>query len=506
MSNIFDHIVIGAGSAGCAAAARLAELTNDTICVIEAGPSDADLRVKIPFGLVNLMGGSRDWSRKTVAQKNLGGRQVSVPRGKMLGGSGSINSMAWFRGRSDDFDAWSLEGWRWSDVAPAFDKVEEALAPVRLANPHPLSERFGMAFGANDPSAAPTPERESAGICHANLHNGRRWSAADAFLRPAQRTGRVEIMTRCEVDHVTIKEGRAKGVVLRDGRKINARAGVVLSAGAIETPMILMRSGLGPAAQLSQHGIAAIRDIPGIGENLHDHPGVGLHFAGAGSGYGLTLTQLPRWGMAPFTWIFARKGPFASPTVEACAFFRAMPGQGRPDAQCHFIPFMLGWKGRPITWGAGYFADVVVSRPRSRGRLSLGKDKFSPAIDLNLLGDPYDKEVLMNGIPRLREILHAAPLGDRRAPETFPGLATTGDALDAYIRSKCATAYHPVGTVAMGQDAPLDARLALRGLRGLTVADASVMPSITSANTNAPSMMIGWRAGGFVADRTKAGA
>ena len=505
MSQTVDHIIVGAGSAGCAVAARLAELTEDTICVIEAGPSDADLRVKMPFGLVNLLGGRRDWARQTVPQDNLGGRRISVPRGKMLGGSGSINSMAWFRGRSDDFDGWALNGWKWSDVAPAFEDVEKALRPTRLADPHPLAESFGKALGANDPASPPTPERESAGVCHANLHDGRRWSAADAFLRPAQKTGRVTVMTGCEVDRVRIVEGRATGITLRDGRDISARAGVILCAGAIESPMILMRSGLGPAAHLTAKGIAPLRDIPQIGANLHDHPGVGLHFAGEGSGYGLTLKQLPRWGMAPFTWALRRRGPFASPTVEACAFFRAMPGEGRPDAQSHFIPFMLGWKGRAITWGAGYFADVVVSRPRSRGALRLGTDRFTPAIDLNLLSHPYDLEVLLNGIPRLRQILRDAPLGDHRASEGHPGEAVTGAALEDFIRKGCGTAYHPVGTVAMGEDGALDNELSLRGITGLTVADASVMPQVTSANTNAPSMMIGWRAGGFVAARAKAG-
>ena len=504
MSVTFDHIIIGAGSAGCAAVARLAELTQDTICVIEAGPSDSDIRVKMPFGLVNLMGGPRDWRRTTVPQENLGGKTVSVPRGKMLGGSGSINSMVWFRGRADDFDNWSVGGWAFTDVAPAFEAVEAVLRPARLANPHPLAQRFGQAFGANDQDTAPTPERESAGVCHANLHNGRRWSAADAFLRPAQKTGRVEVYTGCEVDQVTISDNRATGVILRDGRKIVARAGVILSTGAIESPMILMRSGLGPARHLAENGIPPLRDIPQIGGNLHDHPAVGLHFAGRGSGYGLTLSQLPRWAMAPFTWAIARRGPFASPTVEACAFFRAMPGDGQPDAQSHFIPFMIGWKGKAITWGSGYFVDVVVSRPRSRGRLGFGSDRFTPAIDLNLLGDPYDLQVLMHGIPRLRSILRNAPLGDMRAPEAHPGETVAGDALESFVRKGCATAYHPVGTVAMGDDAPLDAKLSLRGVTGLTVADASVMPKVTSANTNAPSMMIGWRAGGFVAARSKA--
>lgn len=493
MTPIFDHIIVGAGSAGCALAASLAEQTQGTICVLEAGPSDDDFRVRMPFGLVNLLGGPRDWARRTVAQAALDGRQVSVPRGRMVGGSGSINSMVWFRGRADDFDGWKVPGWTWSDVAPAFDAVEARVQPRRLAHPHPLAEAFGMAFGGN-PMDAPTPERESAGVVHLNLHDGRRRSAADAFLRPAMETGRVTLMTGAEVDHLTLNGLTATGVTLRDGRSLTARAGVILSAGSIETPMILMRSGLGPGRALQEHGIEVLRDMPAIGANLHDHPAIGLHFAGPGSGYGLTLAQAPQWALAPFSYGLAKRGPFASPTVEACAFFRALPGQGAPDAQCHFIPFMIGWKGRAITLGAGYFADVTVSRPRSRGRLTLGRDRFDPAIDLNLLADPQDRAVMTHGITRLRAILRDAPLGKHRATEGHPGDKAD---LDQFITQGCATAYHPVGTVALGT--ALNPDLSVKGIANLWVADASVMPNVTSANTNAPSMMIGWRAGALVA-------
>ena len=493
----FDHIVVGGGSAGCALAARLAEDTGDRICVLEAGPADADLRVKAPFGLVNLMGGPRDWARRTVPQTGATGRRIAVPRGRMLGGSGSINSMLWLRGRTADYDAWGVDGWRWPDIAADFDEVERRVQPRRLRDVHPLTESFGRSLGTDDPMQPATPERESAGVSHANLHDGRRRSAADAFLRPAMRTGRIEVVTGAEVDRVSLAGDRIAGVVLRDGRKLTARATVTLCAGSIETPMILMRSGLGPGAALQAHGIEVKRDIPAIGANLHDHPGTGLHFAGPNSGYGLEWRQMPAWALAPLRWALGGRGVFASPTVEGTAFFRAIPGDGPPDAQCHFIPFMLGWKGRPIVWGAGYFADVVVTNPRSRGSLTLGKDRFDPAIDFNILSDPYDLDVLAAGIVRLREILKGADFGRRRAAEAFPGEDVTGDALRDHIRRAVGTAYHPVGTVALG--GPIGADCALRGIRGLYVADASVMPSVPSSNTNAPSMMIGWRAGGTIA-------
>ncbi|MEM9580519.1 MAG: GMC family oxidoreductase N-terminal domain-containing protein [Pseudomonadota bacterium] len=497
--NSFDYIVVGGGSAGCAVAARLAQDTACTICLLEAGPGDGDIRVKIPFALINLIGSKRDWRRRSAPMASLGGRQIDVPRGKLLGGSGSINSMLWFRGRQDDFDAWDVPGWRWSDVEPAFEEVETRTTPQRIGTAHPVSEAWGKLFGANDPDANSTPERESAGVVHTNMRRGRRWSAADAFLRPAQKSGRVEVLTRAEVLRLSMAGDRATGVVLKDGREIAARGAVVLSAGAIESPMILMRSGLGPSAHLRERGIDVIRDIPGVGANLHDHPSAGLHFVAPHSGYGLTLRQLPVWAAAPFQYAIARKGVLASPTVEANAFFRAMPGDGPPDAQSHFIPFKLNWSGSKYSLGSGYYADVVVCRPRSRGRLTMSADTLTPHIDFNLLSDPYDMEVLERGLPKLRQMAMRAPFGARRAEEKHPGPEVTGDALRAHIRSACATAYHPVGTIAMGADGPLDSQLRLRGVRGLFVADASVMPRITSANTNAPSMMIGWRGGDLIA-------
>ena len=448
MSDTFDYIIVGAGSAGCAAAFRLSQLSDARIAVVEAGGSDRDVRVKIPFALVNLMGSRKDWRNMSAPLRQSGDRTIRIPRGRMLGGSSSINSMVWFRGCDGDFDAWGMPGWAARDVAGSFEAIEAHTTPQRLPHPHPLAEAFGAAFSANDPAAPPTPERESAGVFHTNMRRSRRWSAADAFLRPAQKTGRVTVITNSQTERVVFAGQKATGIRLVSGRDLTARRAVVLSAGAIQSPMILMRSGIGPGSDLHRLGIDVVRDAPEVGRNLHDHPACGLFFQGANSGYGLTLNQMHIWALAPFQFALARMGVLASNCVEAGAFFRADGSAGRPDVQTHFIPFMMGWQGRTIVRGSGYFADVCVCRPKSRGRLSLGATSHVPVIDLNLLDNGDDLDVLTAGLTRLRRILAAAPLGDRRADEAYPKVA--GDALRDHIRANVSTAYHPVGTCALG--------------------------------------------------------
>ena len=500
----YDFVVVGAGSAGCAVAAGLVEAELGTVCALEAGGPDNSLMVRTPFALMFMMGSRKwDWRRITTPQRELGGRVLAVPRGRMIGGSGSINSMVWFRGRMDDFDRWDIEGWSSDDVAPAFEEVEARMTPRRLPNPHPLAERFARALDS-DGKTPPSPEREGAGIFSVNMRGHRRWSPADAFLRPAQAGGRLTVTTEAQVDRILFDGDRASAVVLAGGGRINARKGVVLSAGAIESPAILMRSGIGPGQELQSLGIHVVQDAPGVGENLHDHPVIGVHHAGANSGYGLTLAQLPTWALAPFSYLLAKKGPFTSSIVEAGAFFNARGEGGSPDVQVHFIPYMMGWKGRTLVWGSGYCADVGVSRPRSRGKLRLvsADAEAAPEIDLGLLNHPDDLATLVAGFRRLREILEAAPFGSMRAPEAFPaGAVTTDEQIERHIRDRLATAYHPVGTLRMGDgEAPVSPRLKVKGVEGLWVADASVMPQVTSANTNAPSVMIGHRAAQFIAE------
>ena len=479
----FDVLVIGGGAAGSILAGRLRAIRPDlSVAVLEAGPSDRHPLVRVPFGLVWLMGSRRDWRYRSTPQAGIGGRRVSVPRGRMLGGSASINSMVWFRGRRDDFDHWG-PGWGWSDVAPAFDAVEALMRPRRLPDPHPLGEALERVHGG-----PPDPERVSSGVFRTNMARGLRRSPTVA-LRGAGAT----VITGAEVERIVITEGRAAGVVLRDGRRIAARAGVVSSAGAIGSPAILMRSGVGPGAESARHGIPVAVDAPGVGANLHDHPAVAVHHEGAGSGYGLTWGQMPAWAAAPFALALGR-GRLTSNTVEAGAFLAREAG-GAPFAQVHFIPARLGHE-RPIGWGSGYYADVCLMQPRSRGRLTLSGPSAAdpPEIDLGLLSDPADRDDLRHALGRLRALLAAAPFGRRAAAEAFPGPEAD---IDAHIDARMGTAYHPVGTV--GLHGPLDATGAVRGVDGLWVADASVMPRITSANTNAPSMMIGHRVAEFVA-------
>ncbi|MEM7722027.1 MAG: GMC family oxidoreductase N-terminal domain-containing protein [Pseudomonadota bacterium] len=501
-----DIIVVGAGSAGCALAARLVE-AGLRVLILEAGGSDAHPLVKLPFGLVWLMGSRRDWALRSTPQAALDGRRISIPRGKMVGGSGSINSMVWFRGRRQDYADWALPNWSVDDVWRDFDQVEAHLTPARLPDPHPLS----MALEAGFPEGArrPDPEQGSGGVFHTNMRHGRRWSAADAFLRPAVRTGRLTLRCHAPVDRIEIASGEARAVILTDGTRLEAAKGVVLSAGAVSSPAILMRSGLGPGAHLQALGIHVERDIPGIGANLHDHPAIALHHAGPGSGYGLEWGQLPAWALAPLIWALKRKGRLSSNTVEAGAFLRVSDDTGTPECQVHFLPAKLGWQGRAITWGAGYYADIGICQPRSRGtlRLATSNPHVPPEIDLNLLSHPDDMALLIRAVRRLRALLDDAPFGPRRAPEAFPGRDVQSDeALAAHIRARAGTAYHPVGTVAMGPDAPLDDTGALRGIGGLWVADASVMAKITSANTNAPAMMIGHRISGFIAHHITKGS
>lgn len=493
-----DIIVVGAGSAGCAAAAQLAD-AGLRVTVLEAGPSDAHPLVKLPFGLVWLMGSRRDWAWKSSPQAALDGRQIAVPRGKMLGGSGSINSMVWFRGRRQDYDDWALPGWSSGEVWPLFDEIESRLTPARLPDPHPLSEALGRAFPNAD---RPDPEHVSGGVFHTNMRNGRRWSAADAYLRPAAKTGNLAVRTEAPVDRLMIENGKATGVILTDGTRLIAKAGVVLSAGAVSSPAILMRSGLGPASHLRDLGLEVLRDIPGIGANLHDHPAIAVHHAGPRSGYGLEPAQALPWAMAPFDWLLRRRGRLASNTVEAGAFLRVSEGNGPPECQVHFLPAMLGWRGRAITWGAGYYADIGICQPKSRGhfRLASADPAAMPVIDLNLLSAPADMDLLIGAFRKLRALLESAPFGMRKAAEGYPGAAVeTDDQIAAHIRARAGTAYHPVGTVAMGKGAPLDPSGALRGMDGVWVADASVMPKITSANTNAPAMLIGHKIGAGIA-------
>ena len=488
-----DFLVIGAGSAGCVLAAELARREAGSVMVLEAGPSEVHPLVATPMGLVWLMGSDRDWQFKTAPQECAGNRQINVPRGRMVGGSGSINSMVWFRGRADDFDHWGIPGWRFSDVEHAFLAVEEKLRPTPLGPAHPLTRGLAGIFT----ESTPTPERESAGVFSYNLVHGRRNSAARAFLRKRYD---VVVRTGCNVDRLIWQNDKAVGVVLDDGSEIRAAKGIILSSGSVASPAILMRSGVGPKDHLRSVGIDTRFDAPEVGENLHDHPGIGLHFEGTGTGYGLEARQWVNWALAPLNYALRSAGALASPTVEGGMFFNARDEEVIPDVQTHFIPFHLAHEGSKFQMKSGYFADVCLCRPKSRGRFRIAsKDpKAPPVIDLGLLRDESDLNTMVAGVERLRSLLREADFGNRRGAEVFPSEAITGDALKTHIRNNCGTAYHPVGTLRMG--GPVSGRLKVEGTENLWVADASIMPAVTSANTNAPSMMIGWKGAEFISE------
>lgn len=496
MGQTYDFIVIGAGSAGCAVAAGLAERQAGSVLVVEAGPSDRWPLVRMPFGLVWTMGSkSRNWHYRSAPMEGIGGRQIAIPRGRMLGGSGSINSMVWFRGRDADFDGWKVEGWAANDVRPAFESIEQRFAPTQFATPHPLTEALGNLFGANEPSV-PSPDRQSAGVFRFNMHKGRRCSAADAYLRPALAKG-VQVLSNHTVDRLSMKGDRLAHVHLIGGITVTARKGLVLSAGAIGSPELLLKSGIGPGRDLKAAGIDTIIDAPDVGDNLHDHPGCGIHYEGPGSGYGLTVGQSIQWAAAPLQWLLTGRGVLASPTVEGGMFFSADETTSEPDIQSHFIPFKLGYDGRKYSYGAGYFADAVLCRPKSRGALRMTSAGLS--IDYGLFRDESDLETLTKGWMRLRALMQEADFGGRSAPEVYPASKVTSfEEARAHIRSHAGTAYHPVGSLAMGR--AVTPRLKLQGVEGVWVADASVMPNVTSANTNAPSIMIGHRAGQMISE------
>ncbi len=524
----FDVVVIGGGSGGSAVAGRLAELSDLKICVLEAGPRDSDPRIRVPLGVMSLMGHEKlDWRFSSEPHAHLDGRTVSVPRGKTLGGSGAINSMVYIRGRASDYDGWASEGcvgWDWQAVLARFKRAEHnsrtandwhgndgPLHVQDLPSPHPMVESLRKAAAdagvpANDDFNG--RQQEGIGNYQTTMRNGRRWSPADAYLHPAVKKGRVTVFNNVHVDRLAFEGRRAVGVeALRAGERVSfrARREVVLAAGAVASPAILMRSGVGPGEHLASHNIDVVLDSAQVGENLHDHPAVGMHYGGGNQGYALSFATLPANALAPFRYLLFRSGLFASNTVEAGGFARTLESLSEPDVQFHFIPARLGHEGSAVVWGRGYYSDVCVLKPKSRGRLQLSDagPMSSPRIDLNLLSDPSDEATLLRGAKLLRRILASSHLATGGAKELVPGPdVRTDDELLSLIHARLGTAYHPVGTLRMGRAddhrSVVDPKLSVIGLENVRVADASIMPDVVAGNTNAPTMMIGEAAAEFL--------
>jgi choline dehydrogenase-like flavoprotein len=520
----FDIIVIGGGSGGSAAAGRLAETGKYKVALIEAGGRNDNMLVKTP-GLMPFLPAAANYKYDTVPQKGLNGRIGYQPRGRGLGGSSAINAMVYIRGHRFDYDQWArlgATGWAYDDVLPYFRRAESnvrgsdpyhgADGPLSVSDqkwPNPGSLAFIEAARELQLPVNPDfngAQQDGFGLYQTTQKNGERWSAARAYVEPQEQAGRLKVITGALVEKIEVTEGRASGVTIRRGSKsetLAANGAVILSAGAFGSPQILMLSGLGPAVHLAEMGIDPVHNVAGVGEDLQDHIDYVSSLESPSKDFvGDSLTATWRMAKAIIEHRRKRTGIMTTPYAEAGGFWRTSPDLPAPDIQYHFVPAMLEDHGRTKVKGHGFSCHACVLRPESRGtvRLASRDAAAAPAIDPNFLSDERDLATLRKGIRMMHRIFQSPSLAAFSPKDRYPINMDDDTALDALIRARADTVYHPVGTVRMGSDpqACVDPQLRFKGIAGLYVADASVMPRLVSGNTNAPSIMIGERAADFV--------
>jgi choline dehydrogenase len=518
-----EFIIVGAGSAGCAIAYRLAK-AGRKVLVIEHGGSDAGPFIQMPAALSYPMNmKTYDWGFSSEPEPHLGNRRLATPRGKVIGGSSSINGMVYVRGHAEDYNHWAeqgADGWSYADVLPYFKRMEHwhggghggdeewrgkdgPLHVSRGPRKNPLFKAFvdaGRQAGYETTDDYNGEKQEGFGPMEQTVYRGRRWSAANAYFRPAQKTGNVEIV-RALAQRVVIENGRAVGVeVLRSGNTevLRASGEVIIAASPINSPKLLLLSGIGPAAHLAEHGIDVVADRPGVGQNLQDHLELYIQMA---SSQPITLYKhwnLPSKAVIGAQWLFMKTGLGASNQFESAAFVRSKAGIKYPDIQYHFLPIAVRYDGKAAAEGHGFQAHVGPMRSLSRGAVSLrsGDPADAPKIVFNYMSQDRDWEEFRNCIRLTREIFAQEAFKPFVKSEIQPGAdVQTDDELDAFIREHAESAYHPCGTCRMGRaddpDAVVDPQGRVIGVEGLRVADSSIFPRITNGNLNGPSIMVG---------------
>ena len=523
----FDYVIVGAGSAGCVLANRLSADGKNSVLLLEAGPKDSNLWIHVPLGYAKLFKDkSVNWMYQTEPEPGLGGRQVFQPRGKVLGGSSSINGLLYVRGQHEDYDRWRQHGnagWGYEDVLPYFKKAENQQrgadtyhgvdGPLPVSDwrhADPLSEAFVVAAAETGIPTNPDfngATQEGAGFFQTTTRRGRRASTAFSYLRPARGRGNLHVETEALAQRILFEGRRARAVEYRQGSSLRtARAWkeILVAGGAYNSPQLLQLSGVGPAELLKRHGIEIVLDAPGVGNDLQDHMQVRLVMRCAQR---VTLNDIVnhpvRRVMAGVQYAALRKGPLTIAAGTSGAFFKTNPRLASPDIQIHFLPFSTDKMGEKLHSFSGFSASVCQLRPESRGslRIKSADPTVPPEIRINYLATETDRAAFIEGLKVLRKILNAPALKPYVAEEVAPGSKVSSDEeLLSFCRQTGSTVYHPTSTCRMGNDplAVVDQRLRLRGIEGLRVVDASIMPDLMSGNTNAPTIMIAEKASDMI--------
>lgn len=523
----FDYIIVGAGSAGCVLANRLSADGKYSVLLLEAGPKDSNLWIHVPLGYGKLFKDKTvNWMYQTEPEPGLEGRSVFQPRGKVLGGSSSINGLLYVRGQHQDYDRWRQRGnagWGYDDVLPYFKKAEDqqrgsnefhgAGGPLPVSDwrhADPLSEAFVVAAAETGIPTNPDfngATQEGAGFFQTTTRQGKRASTAVAYLRPAKNRGNLQVETSALAQRILFDGRRAVGLEYRQGSAVKtakARKEILVSSGAYNSPQLLQLSGVGPAELLRKHGIDIVLDAPGVGNDLQDHMQVRIVMRCSQK---ITLNDIVnhplRRIMAGAHYAAFRKGPLTIAAGTSGAFFKTNPRLASPDIQVHFLPFSTDKMGEKLHPFSGFTASVCQLRPESRGtlRIKSADPTVQPEIRINYLASETDRTTNVEGLKILRKILHAPALKPYVVEEVDPGKrVSTDDEWLGYARQRGSTIYHPTSTCRMGNDplAVVDQQLKVRGIEGLRVVDGSVMPDLVSGNTNAPIIMIAEKASDMI--------